>query len=308
MIYQKGDQVTAAVLNSFLTTVNGVFGTGTGDAGYGQTSLQGAVSVGGLINSAHWTNLRSMVVTAATHQGTAITTLPTTTVLQVGAVITAHEIAAPSSNAYELSNYITAINTNRLTAASGAMSIITGSTITRASAWATTITCTMDAIWASEDAARFFFNSGGQIRLNFSQPTGSGTAQDTDWNAILATKLGEVRLGSYTTTNAGSTSMANGALGFYGLTTSPQAIVTGTNVGGGAYSSNDVSVTAQVLNKVGVNGGNGNTVRFVVLLSDQHTGVTDSVSSGTAAAFSTFKATTYLTGIATPTFTVQTAF
>ncbi len=307
MAYSKGDQITAADLNAFLTTVNSVYGTGTGNTGYGQTSLQAAVSAGNIINSSHFTNLRTMITTCATHQGTSVSALVPANLLDAGDTITAHETGAPSSNAYDLDSYVTAINTNRLTAAGGAMSIIAGSTITRATAWSTTITCTVDVIWGSEDAARFFFNTGGQVRLNFTQP--GATSQDNDWRNILVTLLGEVRLGASSTTNTGSSSgLSASGVGFHNLTTTATSIVTGTNVGAGAYASNDISITAQVLNKVGTNGGNGNTIRFVVLLSDQHTGGTDSVTSGTALAFSAYKATTYLTGIATPTYTTQTAF
>lgn len=306
MAYVKGDTITASDLNTFLTTVNSVYGVGNGNAGYGQTSLLAAVASGATITSADWTSLRTMIAACATHQGTAVTSLMPSSVLAVGQSITAHEISPPSSNTFDLDSHVTAINTNRLVATPGSMSVIAGTTVTRASAWPNTITCTVDVVWSTEDQARFFFNSGGQLRLNFVHPNGSGN-QDTDWRNILVTKLGEVRLGAAATTNSGTVSMAASSIGFYNLTTSAQAIITGTNVGTGAYAVNDISVTAQVLNKVGVNGGNGTTVRFVILLSDQYAGP-ESVSTGTAVSISAYKATTYLTSIATPTYTVQTPF
>ena len=54
MAYSKGDVITAATLNGFLTTMRTVYGQGTGDRGYGVTTItQADVTAASVINSAH---------------------------------------------------------------------------------------------------------------------------------------------------------------------------------------------------------------------------------------------------------------
>lgn len=146
--------------------------------------------------------------------------------------------------------------------------------------------------------------------MSFVHPNGTAN-QDNDWRSVLVTKVGELRLGHNTVTITGTatTGLSGSPAGFYGLTTSSQVIYNGLNMGGTGYTANDVLINALVLNKVGTNGGNGNTVRFIIQLKDDHTNAYyDSVRNGTAVSLSHYRATTYLTGIAAPSFTVQTSF
>lgn len=311
MSYVKGNTILAADLNTFLGTVRSVYGVGTGDRGYGQTGVtQADVVAGNTINGSEFANLRTMVATCANHQGTAQTLLPTAGGFVAGQTIIAHETSAPSNNAYDLDTVVSAIDTNRLVAAGGSMSLVSNAhTITRATTWNTTITCTVDVVFASENAARYFFNSGGEIRLRMLHPNGTGS-QNNDWRAIFGTKIGTVSLKSKTVTHSGSMSTANigGSLGFHNLTTTPQNIVNAQNIGAGQYAVNDVTVTAAVRNKVGLNGGNGDTVRFVITFVDQYGGGGDLVAAGTNIALDHYRATAQLSGISAPTFTTITGF
>ena len=163
----------------------------------------------------------------------------------------------------------------------------------------------MDVHFSSEDEARYFFNSGGQMRVDLSHP--AGTAQDNDWSTSLGTRLGQVRM-TYTATTSTGTSALSSALGFYDLTGAYQTIIDGTDIGTGAYTTNDVLIEAKVLSVVGTNGGNGTTVRVRITLTDQHINAfADSVSGGTLASFSVLKAT-FLSGIITPAGSVFNSF
>lgn len=311
MSYVKSNTILASDLNAFLTSVKANYGTGTGDRGYGQTAVsQAAVSTGATINASEWTNLRTMLLACLNHQGGSTTALPTSGLLVTGQTITAHEQDAPSSNTYDFNSLITAIDTNRLTAAAGSMSLTSSAhTVTRASTWGagnSSITCMVDVNFGTEDAARYFFNSGGEIRI---RPTHSNTTttQNANWNSILSTKIGTmtIKANSFSITGTQTASVVN--TGFYGLLTSATTIFNGLNIGSGAYAANDFTVTAQVLNKVGTNGGNGTSIRFIFTFVDEYTGTSDIVASGTTVAFDYYKATTYLTGIVTPTYTTQVA-
>ncbi len=58
MAYQTGDSILDDHYNAFATSVNAVWGTGTGDAGYGQGTTVSAVSAGSAVAAAQWVTLR----------------------------------------------------------------------------------------------------------------------------------------------------------------------------------------------------------------------------------------------------------
>lgn len=327
MTYQAGSTILAADFNNFLGTngtsayassgaaqekVGALYGVGYADRGYGQSAVsQAVVSANTSITSTHWTNLRSMISTIATHQGTSTTLLPPSGELASGQTIEAHESSAPTSDAYDINGMIALIDTNRNTANVGSMTLTSNAhTVTRASTWGSggseTINCTVDITWGSEDAARYFFNSGGEVRLVLSHSSTSGS-QNQNWNTILSTGVGTITFSAHATARSGS-SGSGSAIGYYELTGSNQTIYNGTNIGTGAYSANDVTVQAQRLSYTGTNGANGTGIRIVVSLVDQHSGTSDTVASGTALNISHYRATTYLTGISAPSYSTVDGF
>ena len=141
-------------------TLNTVWATGGGSAGYGQTAV-GQVTAGGTVTAAgQWNALVSNTASAATHQGTSITAV---TAPVAGNTIT--YVSAISTN-------LTTIYNSRLNAASQGST--TSNTATFGSTWSSALTFTFTATFANGDAARYFFNSGGQLALTCSHPTGTG--------------------------------------------------------------------------------------------------------------------------------------
>jgi|ERR1019366_5990629 hypothetical protein len=305
MTYQINDIVLASDLNGFLTTTNNVYGTGTSDRGYGQTAiLQAAVSVGSPILASHWTNLRNMIVLCANQQGSDVSSLAPSGEYIAGQAIYANEQASPSNNAYELANNVTLIDTNRLNVSGTSLSTVTNVwTVTKATTWSGSIIGEISVVWPNEDDARFYFNSGGQIRLHGSQPTGSGHPQDIVWNSSLTTKVGTVKFGVHHTTNTGSFS-GSLSVGYYELTNSYQNVFNGIlESGGSLYSADTITIEAKRLNYVGLHGGNGNGVQFRITFSDAGSFYYSAVNSaGTTFSFDNTKATTFLSGILSPTY------
>ncbi len=293
--------------------VGAVYGVGYGDRGYGQATFTlTPVSVGQTIGGAEWTAMRNALNVCSEHQaGIASATIPPTTVLDPGDLIQAHEIDPPTSDAFDFNSNIATIDSSRFVVDAGKSGTFatTGTSLnTRVGAWgagAGAIDCEFDYAFGSENAARYFFNSGGEIRIALSHPL--GTPQDNDWNASLGTRLGEVRMTHTATTSLGTSALSS-ALGFYDLTAVYQTIINGINIGTGAYTTNDVLIEAKMIGILGVNGGNGTTLRVRITLTDQHANVFfDSVSGGTAASFSVLRAT-FLSGIGTPAGSVFNAF
>lgn len=97
--------------------------------------------------------------------------------------------------------------------------------------------------FASSENARYFFNSGGQIRFTASRTGGSVTGQNENWTQLLQA-MGTVIF------NHNSCSGVTGSgtnIGFYNLTSNPQQVYTKTaptgGVYGSAYAQNDYTIT-----------------------------------------------------------------
>jgi hypothetical protein len=324
MAHNKGNSPVSTDYNSFIGTtgvtsayassvaatqkVAALLGVGFGDRGYGQSSpLLTAVSQGGQIKATDWINLRTAIANIAGYQGTATTLLPPASEYVAGQKIVAEVIA---TTAYDIPTMITNIDTNRLVASAGNLSVTSNSlTVTRATTWgtgSTGIVAEITATFASEDAARFFFNSGGAVNLVLAHPS-SATTQDSNWNTILSA-LGTVSVGARATTRSGSGGTPL-AVGYYNLTAAYQTVFNGTGIGTGAYTANNVTIDALATGIVGTNGGNGTAVKIRITLTDGHTNAfSDSVALGTNAVFGFKKAALILTGIASPSFATVTNF
>ena len=145
---------------STANTLNATWATGLSAGGYGQTAVANVTAGQTVASTAQWTALVSNTASAATHQGTSITAV---TAPVSGGTVT-YLSAIPTN--------LTSIWTNRLNAATQGGT--TSNTATRATTWSAALTFTHTATFANGDAARYFFNSGGQIKMTVSHPSGTG--------------------------------------------------------------------------------------------------------------------------------------
>ena len=140
-------------------TLNAVWATGGTKNGYGQTALAN-VAVGGTVGATEWANLTGRTANCGTHQGSSLSSVITPVV--------------PGSVIYQ-ANIQTNLNTvysNKLNAAS--QGTTASNTATYGSTWVNAITFVHTATFANGDAARYFFNSGGQLAITCSHPGASG--------------------------------------------------------------------------------------------------------------------------------------
>jgi hypothetical protein len=140
-------------------TLNAVWATGGGSAGYGQTAVANVAAGTTVAAAGQWANLVTYTASAASHQGTSITSV---TAPVSGGTVT-YLSAIPTN--------LTTIYTSRLNAASQGST--SANTVTTASTWSDKATWTHTATFANGDAARYFFNSGGQLKITMSHPAGS---------------------------------------------------------------------------------------------------------------------------------------
>ena len=233
MTYSSGGLIQASDYNTFQTNLNNIWSTGSGDSGWGQTSIA-AVSTGGVVTATNWATLvNNLSVTGSQ---------TTTTITARTAPVTGNIIGILAN----VSTDITNCTTNRGNATSsgtqfGTFSGTTSKTTATGSgqaAW--TITFTHTVTFPSADQARYFWNAGGLVRLQYGK-TSTGQDADSEWNQ-LAGWCGSIYISgrvnnaaqtiagvSYTgTTRIGGTGGTQTTLatttGWYQLTTSPATV------------------------------------------------------------------------------------
>lgn len=250
--------------NTTSGTLNTVWSTGGTSAGYGQIAIS-TVAAGDSVLAASWANLINKTSNAASHQGTSISSV---TAPSAGNTVT-YLSAIPTN--------LTSIYTNRLNAYTQGGS--TANAVTRATAWSTQILFTHTVTFANGDAARYFFNSGGQLKITCSQPTGS--AIDNLWNS-LANAVGTINISApssgtitiispatYTgvqkTGGSGSATISPNN-GYYALTTANANVFSQTAATGpSGYLSSYISVNLKSNGTQGSNGDKGSVITIYTL-------------------------------------------
>lgn len=222
MTYSSGGLIQASDYNTLAwgsagggTYVNSdnmayVWGTGSGRFGYGQdTSSFTQVAATATVTAAQWTGLLSKITTASQHNGATLGTMASA--VTAGTVISYINTVASNLTAVKAASG----------GVSGALTDSAATVATGPASWVTSTVATHTVTFASADAARYFFNAGGKIKLSFSIPA-SGSTRNAEWND-LATKAGTVTFGYLNTTESGAGTPAtllnanNG--GYWNLTT-----------------------------------------------------------------------------------------
>jgi hypothetical protein len=236
MTYSTGSQILAADYNTFTTTAGGlndIWGTGSGDKGWGQTNFV-AQTTGNTVSATQWSTLVNNLATSGTQTNTTITSRT--------APVTGNVIGILANVQTDINNCTT--NRGNATVIGTEYGVFSGTTSKTSatgsgqSAW--TITFTHTVTFASADALRYFFNAGGIVRLKYGKSSDT-TDSDADWNT-LAGYVGSINLTgrvngaaqtiaaqSYTGTTrlsgtGGTETTLTTTTGWYNLTGSPTTI------------------------------------------------------------------------------------
>ena len=281
MTYVLGQPIEASDYNTLAAQINTVFGTGTGDSGYGGNSKNVGVSnlptmsVSDVIQSAtdtigdgsppgdpdEWINLRNAFFDCAAHQATVLAdVLPSETLLEDGDLATFFSTLDSAPNS-------AAILANKDVHTGESFAIANKLTSTRNTAWSTFLRHEFTIDFGNENAARHYFNTGGDLRISASRtggtvappdpllPGASASVQNANWDALL--------------TGSGQPYILSTYASYIALTGS-YATVFGPHTGSGSYTSNTWIIRAKVENVLGVLGGNGSVIRFQSDFTDGH--------------------------------------
>jgi hypothetical protein len=255
MASSVGGIIEADDYNSIRNKVIAVLGNGIGPTGYGQTARlnSSAVSAGAAVTALQWQNLRWDIYNTLIHQNG---TVPS--IVSVSTGDTVRFGAGHPNNAYDtLADIIT---TNRFNAAQYLEDSFGSNS--SAAAWTAQKYIDITYTFSTADAARYFFNSGGKIRITSSRPSSGGdTAQMLSWSSLL-TSAGTQSFGGQTP--AAGFSPMNGT-NFYRLTNSFQTYH--ESIASGNYTAN--AYRLQAASNVADNStGSANIVYIRVLFTD----------------------------------------
>jgi hypothetical protein len=310
MTYSQGSLILAADYNGFVgpssaggtgnANLNDIWNVGATDKGWGQTVVSNPTA-GNVVTATQWATLVNNISTAASQTGTSITsrTAPV-------AGNTINILAA-------LNTDLTNLTTNRGNAAASGTEYgtFTGTTSKTSgtgsgqSAW--TITFTHTVTFPSANQARYFWNAGGLVRIQYGKSS-TGTDRDEDWNSLsgLCGSIflsGRVNSASQTiagqaytgTTRIGGTGGTQTTLttttGWYNLVGSPTTIFQ-LNQAGAPYTPEFIRTTATATSST--------VLTLVTTWVDDGTsapGTTANISGGTA----TNSPSTTITGTAPTT-------
>jgi hypothetical protein len=261
------DIITQAEYNNIRNKVIGVLGAGSGNSGYGQSLNSSAVALGNRVTINEYANLRFDIINAWVHQ---VGSTPSTVTVSEGGTIRFSAVDAPVTTYDALANTLVS---NRFNLGAGQSAVAVPASSPRSRTWTgvggdiwnSSISCTVDVQWPSANAARFFFNSGGQIRITSTRSGGSlGTTQNTSWTNILSSAGTQ----SFGGNNPGTgTSPMNGQ-NWYRLTNSFQTYY--TLAGSSPYGSNSYNLQARVTDTADNSSGAAANSQFLVQFIDNY--------------------------------------
>lgn len=266
-------------------TLNAVWATGGGQAGYGQTPISN-VAIGQVVAASNWVSMLNTTSNAATHQGT---TLSSVVSPSTGALITYQANIIPN---------LTSIYANRGNAVNQGTTI--SNTQTTVSSWSNSATFSFSLTFANGDAARYFFNAGGQIKLSCTHPnttnrlntafnelaTMTGTVVISGQNSGTRTILASSFTGVTKVGGSGTATVSTNS-GYFGLTTA-NTLIFDQNMGGSGYYANEIEIQylARTNGTQGTNNDNGNVVFVACVFSKEDaTPLPGTVGSGSTCTF-----------------------
>ena len=187
------NQITAKDYNDLRDKILSVLGTGAASYGYGQVYNSSSVTAvspserdvnAGVITAAQWDALRYDLANLRLHQ-TGTDHLAGSNPLLVNP--TPGSLIGYGAT-YPLVNFNTMADlaiVERFNLSTTRAELLPGTTITTTSTWSNTISSIVTVTFASAENARYFFNTGCQIRFYLSKTLGSGTTQNAFWTTLL---------------------------------------------------------------------------------------------------------------------------
>jgi hypothetical protein len=259
------DKIRTVDYNDVQTKLSNLIGVGSGTTGWGQTVNSSPVTVSNRITVNEWANLRNDIINGFRHinSGTPSTVQATanniikyndsgTTPAQATEVVVQYDRWADQL----IADRFTIHPTQAVTKNKGSQ--------TRTTSWNTGVSTTVTVTFTTATQARYFFNSGGKIRINSTRTSGTNSSQNNSWTNIL-NSAGTREFGAQVPTTGFSP--MNGR-NFYRLTSSFQQwyLISGSS----PYTLNSYSISARS-NVADNSTGTANQIEFLIQWTDSYT-------------------------------------
>jgi hypothetical protein len=260
MASSVGGIIEAVDYNSIRNKVIAVLGAGNGNTGYGQDARINSTSVaaGSTVTALQWQNLRWDLYNILLHQNG---TIPSITSVNTGDTVR----FGPSHPNDAYNTLADTVVANRFNL--GAGQFIPSDPLGSKSenfAWSSQAYIDITYTFSTADTARYFFNSGGKIRISSSFAAGLANSQNAAWQLLLAGAGAQSFGGQDPSTGFSPLNGTN----FYRLTNSFQTYHTSTS--SGDYSANNYRLQAR--SNVADNSlGTANIVYIRAIFTDGYT-------------------------------------
>ena len=277
MAYQAGDTILDDEYNGFASTssnnINAIWGVGSGNNGWGQSNTISTVSAGNTVTGAQWNTLTARLVSAAAHQGSSINNSATS--------LSAGDSIAIINN---LGTDITTITNNRYNVDSDHLDTTSNpNSVNRSftSVWDTSVIHEVKFTFASSDAARYFFNGGGEITHVWNLSGHTSDDKANEWEDLFNTKAATFKLTAVTDSLSGSGSAdTNVNEGFWNSNNDTSYVVVQKMFADTSpYTTNFCQWEIKTTGTAGSNGGKGEVLTIKATASDA---AADSLDEGQA--------------------------
>ena len=309
------DKIRTVDYNSIQSSLSTIMSSGSGTSGWGQLMRSSQVSVSDSVTINEWSNLRYDIINAYKH---VFGSTPTMVNPGEGNTVRYSNTFVPDTGASDApvtqyETYVSTITANKFTVGAGqyaTTAAVSNSTTwpnaSYGSYWTSKIQCTVTVSWANATQARYFFNSGGQLRFSSSRTGGSTSSQNTSWSSILSAAGTQ----SFGANNPGTGTSPLDCTNWYRLTNSYKVWYTST--GSSPYGSNTFKIYARC--PVADNStGTASSAEFLLEWTDLYTDPGNTGPQGTYAGdspntidlvdgtFTVNVSTLYATGVLVPT-------
>jgi hypothetical protein len=266
-------KILQADYNDIRNKIVTVLGNGSGNSGYGQQAriISVPVTEGTTVTINEWANLRFDIINAYKHINGVN---PTTAQVVENQTIRYTSNFTPDTgtldvpqNQYDV--WANNITTNRFGIAAGESGTTTAVSASRTGPWISQCTCTIQFNWANSDQARYWFNSGGKIRISASRSGGIesptlGYQQNQAWTTLLSS-AGTQSFGG-AAPNASLVTSPNDGTNWYRTTNTFQTFYTAT--ASSPYGSNNYQLQARCVDVANNSSGTAASGEIRVVFND----------------------------------------
>ena len=267
MAYTTNDIIDADEYNTFVNSTSDPYGynafagtSGSGAYGLGQTNIA-TVSEGTTISAAQWNSLFNAIAAIADHTGDTLNVASEANVSDSDLIAVKANLVADIAT---LAASVAAGCPNTTLHTSGGTDL----TSTATPAYDQSHVAQQSFTFDSAEAARYFFNAGGQVRMSMTNAGGTTHGKNTVITDLMS-QMGTFSLSASSSSVSGTTSDSTTGsdltIGFYDLTTSYQTVFLLTESTSTYSSSYNTQLSLKVEAKCDVLDNTGGTATVVTL-------------------------------------------